>query len=67
MGADREAPANRQPMVRERSLRDALTTMLEVSGAVVLVTGVCLIYVPAGLIVAGLCCIGIGYFVGGRP
>lgn len=48
-------------------MRDALTTMLEVSGAVVLVTGVCLIYVPAGLIVAGLCCIGIGYFVGGRP
>lgn len=45
------------------TLREALTTLLEVAGAVTVATGVAMIYAPAGVIVAGAGLFGVSYLL----
>lgn len=45
-------------------MRDAITTALEVAGMVLLAIGAGLAWLPAGLIVAGVCLFAVGAFGG---
>lgn len=45
-------------------MRRALTTALELIGAGCVTAGAATVHLAAGLIVGGLCAIGVGYLVG---
>ena len=45
-------------------MRSKLTTIIEIVGVTLVAAGVSLIAVPAGLVVAGLALVGIGYVLG---
>lgn len=46
-------------------MRDAVTTLLELAGVVLVVIGVAAWSVPAALIVAGVACLAIGWAASG--
>jgi len=46
---------------------DAFTTVLEVVGAVVIAVGFFVFWVPAGLVVAGVELVGLGYLLAPAP
>jgi len=53
--------------VARRLSMDAFTTVLEVVGAVVIAVGFFVFWVPAGLVVAGVELVGLGYLLAPAP
>lgn len=57
-------PWHRRVLARAQAAHEAVSTGLELAGAGLVTAGVALIYVPAGFIVGGLLCVGIGFLIG---
>ena len=50
-------------MIRSLFTRDLLAVVLAVLGAGLLVAGVWLMYLPAGVVLAGVCCVAAAYLI----